>query len=136
MQKINVSILIFIGVISFVTSSADAKFIPKGSQSLGVYEGSFSGDMYEGSLRIHLFQTPEGEKLFEATLDRDTTDPTVLQSYFVRGKMTGNSLEGKIQGQGSGTLTGKLSSDSSRLTGSFDVTAPDLCNGTWKAQKK
>ena len=112
---------------------ADAKFIPKGSQSLGVYEGSFSGDMYGGSLRICLSQTPEEEKLFAATLDRDTKDPTVLQSYFARGKMTANSLEGKIQGQGSGTLTGQLSSDRSRLTGSFNVTAPDLCNGTWQA---
>ena len=136
MKRKSLTILIILGVICLVMSSADAKFIPKGSQSLGVYEGSFSSDMYQGSLRIHLFQTPEGEKLFEATLNRDTTDPTVLQAYFARGKMTANSLEGKIQGQGSGTLTGQLSSDSSRLTGSFNVTAPDLCNGTWQAQKK
>ena len=136
MKKKSLTILIFIGVVFFLMSSADAKFIPKGSQSLGVYEGSFTGDMYGGSLRIHLFQTPEGEKLFEATLDRDTTDPTVLQTYFARGKMTANSLEGKIQGQGSGALTGQLSSDGNRLTGSFNVTVPDVCNGTWKAQKK
>jgi hypothetical protein len=136
MKRKSLTILVFLGVACLLISCAGVKFIPEGSQSLGVYEGSFSGDMYGGSLRIHLFQTPEGEKLFEATLDRDTTDPTVLQSYFARGKMTANSLEGKIQGQGSGTLTGQLSSDSSRLTGSFNVTAPDLCNGTWQAQKK
>jgi hypothetical protein len=92
--------------------------------------------MYGGSLRIHLFQTPEGEKLFEATLNRDTTDPTVLQTYFARGKMTANSLEGKMQGDFSGNPTGTLSQDGNRLTGSYNVTAPDVDNGTWKAQKK
>ena len=130
------TIFIFIGVACLVISCAGAKFIPEGSQSLGVYEGSFSGDMYGGSLRIHLFQTPEGEQLFKATLNRDTSNPYVVQTYFVRGKMTANSLEGKIEGKGSGSLTGQLSSDGNRLTGAFNVTTPDLCNGTWQAHKK
>jgi hypothetical protein len=77
-------------------SCAGAKFIPEGSQSLGVYEGSFSSDMYQGSLRIQLFQTPEGDKLFEANFLRDITDPTVRKAYFVRGKMAANSLEGEM----------------------------------------
>ena len=136
MKKKSLTILIFIGVACLLISCAGAKFIPEGSQSLGVYEGSFSGDMYGGSLRIHLFQTPEGEKLFKATLNRDTSNPYVVQTYFVRGKMTANSLEGKIEGKGSGSLTGQLSSDGNRLTGAFNVTTPDLCNGTWQAHKK
>ena len=82
------------------------------------------------------FKRLKEKSYFEATLNRDTTDPTVLQAYFARGKMTANSLEGKIQGQGSGALTGQLSSDGNRLTGSFNVTVPDVCNGTWKAKKK
>ena len=136
MKKKSLTILIFIGVVFFLMSSADAKFIPKGSQSLGVYEGSFSGDMFQGSLRIHLFQTPEGDKLFKADFLRDITDRDVPSAFFVRGKITANSLEGEMQGDFSGTLTGKLSSDGNRLTGSYNVTAMDLDNGTWQAQKK
>jgi hypothetical protein len=136
MKKKSLTILIFIGVACLLISCAGAKFIPEGSQSLGVYEGSFNSDMYQGSLRIHLFQTPEGDKLFEANFLRDITDPTVRKAYFVRGKMTANSLEGEMQGDFSGNLTGKLSQDGNRLTGSYNITTPDVDNGTWKAQKK
>jgi hypothetical protein len=129
-------IFIFLGVVCLLISCAGSKFIPEGSQSLGVYEGSFSGDMFQGSLRIHLFQTPEGDKLFKANFLRDITDRDVPSAFFVRGKITANSLEGEMQGDFSGTLTGKLSSDGNRLTGSYNVTAMDLDNGTWQAQKK
>ena len=130
------SIFIFLGVVCLLISCAGSKFIPEGSQSLGVYEGSFSGDMFQGSLRIHLFQTPEGDKLFKANFLRDITDRDVPSAFFVRGKITANSLEGEMQGDFSGTLTGKLSSDGNRLNGSYNVTAMDLDNGTWQAQKK
>jgi hypothetical protein len=136
MKKKSLTILIFIGVACLLIGCAGAKFIPEGSQSLGVYEGSFSSDMYQGSLRVHLFQTPEGDKLFEANFHRDTTDPTVRQVFFARGKITANSLEGKMQGDFSGNLTGKLSQDGNRLTGSYNITTPDVDNGTWKAQKR
>ena len=136
MIKKSFAIVILFWVSCLLMSCAGSKFIPEGSQSLGVYEASFSGDMYGGSLRIHLFQTLAGEKLFKATLNRDTSNPYVVQTYFVRGKMTASSLEGKVEGKGSGSLTGNLSSDGKRLTGSFNVTAPDLCSGTWQAQKK
>ena len=130
------TVFIFLGVIFLLMSCGGSKFIPKGSQSLGIYEGSFTGDMFQGSLRIQLFQTSEGDKLFEANFLRDITDPAVRATYFVRGKMTANSLEGEMQGDFSGTLTGKLSPDGNRLTGSYNVTAMDQDNGTWKAQKK
>ena len=136
MKRKFLTIFIFIGVACLLISCVGAKFIPEGSQSLGVYEGSFSSDMMQGSLRIHLFQTPEGDKLFEATLIRGTTDPTVTKTFFARGKVTANSLEGEMQGNSSGSLTGKLSSGGNRLTGSFNLTAPGPDNGTWKAQKK
>jgi hypothetical protein len=129
-------IFIFLGVVCLLISCAGSKFIPEGSQSLGVYEGSFSGDMFQGSLRIHLFQTPEGDKLFKANFLRDITDRDVPSAFFIRGKIAANSLEGEMQGDFSGTLTGKLSSDGNRLTGSYNVTAMDLDNGTWQAQKK
>jgi len=102
---------------------------------LGVYEGSFSGDMFSGTVRVQLYQTPEGDKLFEATFD-GPVDPTRVTVFFVRGKITTNLLEGEVQGQGSGTLAGKLSSDGNQLNGSFNVTVPDGNNGTWEAKKK
>ena len=136
MKRNSLTIFILLGMVCLLISCGGAKFIPEGSQSLGVYEGSFNGDMYQGSLRINLFQTPEGDKLFKANFLRDITDPAVRTAYFVRGKMTANSLEGEMQGDFSGTLTGKLSPDGNRLTGSYNVTAMDQDSGTWKAQKK
>ena len=129
-------IFIFLGVVCLLISCAGSKFIPEGSQSLGVYEGSFSGNMFQGSLRIHLFQTPEGDKLFKANFFRDITDRDVPSAFFVRGKITANSLEGEMQGDFSGNLNGKLSQDGNRLTGSYNITTPDVDNGTWKAQKR
>ena len=104
MKKKSLTILIFIGVACLLIGCAGAKFIPEGSYSLGIYEGSFSSDMFQGDLRVHLFKTPEGDKLFEANFHRDTTDPTVHQVFFARGKITANSLEGKMQGDFSGTF--------------------------------
>jgi len=116
------------------SKSIPAKLIPEGSQSLGVYEGAFRGDMSKGSILIHLFQTPEGDKLFGATISIEPFEPDVGLALFVRGKMTANSLEGEFQGNASGTLSGQLSSDGHQLTGSFNLT--DLNNGTWQAKKK
>jgi hypothetical protein len=119
-----------------VISCAGSKFIPEGSQSLGVYEGSFDGVIYGGTIRIQLFQTSEGDKLFEVTVATEPNERTVPSALFVRGKMTTNSLEGKFQGSASGTLSGRLSSGGSQLSGSFNITSPGLNDGTWQAQKK
>ena len=129
-------IFIFLGVVCLLISCAGSKFIPEGSQSLGVYEGSFDGVRSGGTIRIHLFQTPEGDKLFRATIVLDSFDRRGGESgtLFVHGKITTNSLAGEFQGNASGTLSGQLSSDGNQLTGSFNLT--DLNNGTWKAQKK
>ena len=117
-------------------SCAGSKFIPEGSRSLGVYEGSFDGVIYGGTIRIQLFQTSEGDKLFKATVAVGSAEPTVPIALFVHGKITANSLEGEFQGDASGTLSGQLSSDGSQLTGSFNITAPGLNDGTWQAHKK
>jgi len=103
-------------------------------QSLGVYEGSFDGVRYGGTIRIHLYQTPEGDKLFRATVIIDPFEPDVGIGLFVRGKMTANLLEGEFQGNASGILSGQLSSDGNQYTGSFNLT--DLNSGTWQAKKK
>ena len=135
MKKKSFTIIILFWFSCLLMSCAGSKFIPEGSQSLGIYEGPFDGDVYGGSIRIHLFQTPEGDKLFKANFFRDITDPTVRTSYFAHGKMKANSLEGEMQGDFSGTLTGKLSSDGNRLTGSYTVTSLDIDDGTWQAEK-
>ncbi len=135
MKKKILTMIILLGVGCLVTGFRGLEYIPKGSQSLGVYDGSFTGDLWDGTLRIYLFQTPKGDKLFEATFV-GPPDPTMVVTFFVRGKITGNSLEGEIQGQSSGTITGQLSSDGNKLTGSLNVTGPDLNVGTWQAQKK
>ena len=123
---------IILKIVCLLISCSEIIFIPKGSQSLGVYEGSFDGVMYGGTIRIHLFQTPERDKLFEATIS-GVNNPGDKENgaLFVRGKMTANFLEREFQGNASGTLSGQLSSDGNQLSGSFKLT--DRNNGTWKA---
>ena len=134
MKKKSLTIIILFWVSCSLMNCAVSKFIPEGSQSLGVYEGSFDGVRYGGTIRIHLFQTPEGDKLFRATVAVEHCERSVGSALFVRGKMTANSLEGEFQGNASGTLSGQLSSGGNQLTGSFNLT--DLNNGTWQAKKK
>jgi len=137
MKKKSLTIIILFWVSCLLMSCAGSKFIPEGSQSLGVYEGSFDGVRYGGTIRIHLYQTPEGDKLFRlfrATVIIDPFEPDVGRGLFVRGKMTANLLEGEFQGNASGILSGQLSSDGNQYTGSFNLT--DLNNGTWQAKKK
>jgi hypothetical protein len=136
MREKSFTSFIILTIVCLLISCAELRFIPEGSQSLGVYEGSFDGNVYDGDLRFHLFQTPEGDKLFEANFVRNTQDPTVGPDFFVRGKMEASSLKGEMQGEFNGTLTGKLSSDGNRLTGSYNITTPDVDKGTWQAQKK
>ena len=127
---------IILPIVCLLISCAELRFIPEGSQSMGVYEGSFNGNVYNGDLLFHLFQTPEGDKLFEANFVRNTKDPSVGRDFFVRGKMGASSLKGEMQGEFNGTLNGKISSDGNRLTGSYTITTPDVDKGTWQAQKK
>ena len=135
MKKKSFTIIILFWFSCLLMSCAGSKFIPEGSQSLGIYEGPFDGDVYGGSIRIHLFQTPEGDKLFTGTVAVVDAQPSESNALFVRGKMTANSLEGKFQGNESGKLSGQLSSDGNQLTGSFNITAPGLNDGTWQARK-
>jgi hypothetical protein len=135
MKKKSLTIIILFWGISLLISCAGLNFIPEGSRSLGVYDGYFYGVRYGGSIRVYLFQTPEGDKLFTATIALEPNERENPKALFVRGKMTANSLEGAFQGNANGTLTGQLSSNGNQLTGSINLTAPDLNDGTWKAQK-
>ena len=115
-------------------SCADLKNVPEGSQSLGVFEGTFGGKLHDGTVRIELFQTPQGGKMFEGNF----TGGDVQVTVFVRGTMTANKLEGEFEAPVDGTLTGQLSSDGNQLSGSFTMESPEVQpdSGTWKAMKK
>jgi hypothetical protein len=129
------TIVILFGLVSLLTSCAGLKFIPRGSQPLGVYDGYFYGVRYGGSIRVFLYLTPEKDKLFLATIAVEPDGRDRPKALFVRGKMTDSSLEGVFQGNATGTLTGRLSSDGSQFTGSINLTAPDLNNGNWEAKE-
>lgn len=115
---------------------AGSMSIPQGSRSLGVYEGSFNGRRYGGTIRVDLFQTPDGTKRFRATVAVEPNELYVPRALFVRGEMTGNVLSGEFQGNATGTFSGQLASDGNRLSGTFDMIAPDQNDGTWTARKK
>ena len=123
-------ILILLVVGWLVVSCGTSKFIPEGSQPIGVYQGSFSGQRFSGSIRVHLYQASDGTKLFEGNFEGESMDVTV----FFRGKMAENTLEGEFSAA-SGTITGKLSSDGNQIMGDYSLTSPSTDNGTWKAKK-
>ena len=123
-------ILILLVVGWLVVSCGTSKFIPEGSQPIGVYQGSFSGQRFSGSIRVHLYQASDGTKLFEGNFEGESMDVAV----FFRGKMAENTLEGEFSAA-SGTITGKLSSDGNQIMGDYSLTSPSTDNGTWKAKK-
>ena len=114
-----------------MVSCGASKFIPEGSQSIGIYEGSFFGRRFSGNIRVHLYQALDGTKLFMGHFEGESLR---IALYF-RGKMAGNALEGEF-GAASGTITGKLSSDGNQMTGDYSLTSPSTDTGTWDAKKK
>ena len=129
-RKILIILILLVGGWLMV-SCGTSKFIPEGSQSMGVYEGSFSGHRYIGSIRVHLYQALDGTKLFEGSFEGESLDVTV---YF-RGKMVGNTMDGEFSAA-SGTITGQFSSDGNQIMGDYSLTSPGTDTGTWKAKKK
>ena len=114
-----------------MVSCGTSKFIPEGSQSIGVYEGSFFGHRFSGSIRVHLYQALDGSKLFEGNFEGESVGVTV----FFHGKMTENTLEGEFSAA-SGTISGQFSSDGNQVMGDYSLTSPSTDTGTWKAKKK
>ena len=132
MKRKSLTFLFLFGVCWLLVSCASIKFIPKGSESVGIYKGRFFGQRYMGYIRVHLYRTPEGAKLFMGNFTGDSQGPDV----FFRGKMTANTLEGELTSPASGTITGQLSSNGDEATGSYNLTFPGPDKGTWKANKK
>jgi hypothetical protein len=129
-RKILILLILLLGGWLMVSCGA-SKFIPEGSQSIGVYEGSFFGHRFSGSIRVHLYQALDGTRLFEGNFEGESLDVAV---YF-RGKMAGNTLEGEFS-VASGTITGQLSSDGNQVMGDYSLTSPSTDTGTWKAKRK
>ena len=126
-------LLVLLGASGFLINCADLKNVPEGSQSLGVFKGSFEGRLHDGVIRIELFQTPQGGKMFKGNFTGGNLQATV----FVRGTMTANKLEGEFRAPVNGALTGQLSSAGNQLSGSFTMQSPmHPDSGTWKAIKK
>ncbi len=136
MKKKWLTMIILLGVVALTISCAGLTFIPKGSKAIGIYDGYFYGVRYGGSIRVFLYQTPQNDKLFLATIALEPGGRDHPSAFFVRGKMTANALEGEFQGDATGTMSGRMSPDGSRLTGYINLTAPDLNDGTWQAKKK
>jgi hypothetical protein len=128
-RKILIILILLVGG-WLVVSCGTSKFIPEGSQSLGIYEGSFLGQRFSGSIRVHLYQAPDGTKLFEGNFEGESLDVAV---YF-RGKMVGTTMEGEFSAA-SGTISGKISSGGNQIMGDYRLTSPSTDNGTWKAKK-
>lgn len=99
--------------------------IPKGSQLLGTYKGILRGNVYDGPIQVQLFQTPEGDTIFTGQF----MDTLVGGEYYFRGTVSGNWMEGKIS-LGFGTITGELSADRTRMSGTFRLAQN---HGTWSA---
>lgn len=131
MKKILLTVLLILGTVS-LSNCGTVKYIPAGSQSLGIYWGQFSGisTILGGIVRIHLYQTADGTKLFTGSLEQEGTDILI----WIKGKVVGNSLEGTFLPPITGTLRGELAEDGGVFTGTFETM--NFQDGTWTAKKE
>ena len=122
--------LLFMVIGFLLVSCATQSFIPKGSKDHGAYFGRFSGELAlaNGEMRLHFFQTPEGEVRFRGIFESEARRG---QGQFVRGTVQdGKTLEGEFEAPATGTIKGQLSEDRSHITGTFD--SDMFKDGTWQ----
>lgn len=134
MRNLFIIIFIFFVAAAIWYGCTTPKFIPEGSQSLGVYEGRMQGKRLIGDLRVQLHQTPEGQTLFMGSFSNGIGMRT--GTLFMRGELSGNTLSGTFQGEATGSIEGQVSTDSSQLNGTYTLTRPELDRGTWKTVLK
>jgi hypothetical protein len=134
MKKKAFAVLFLLGISILLVSCATHEFIPVGSKSYGSYYGRFSGMVPEanGGLRIHFFETPEGEIRFRGVAESEARQGG---GQFFHGTVKDKkTLEGVLDAPAVGTITGQLSEDRSYASGTFES---DLYNtGTWKVDLK
>ena len=134
MKKRAIAALVLMGFSLLLLSCATQKFIPKGSKSHGAYFGRFSGKVAyaNGGMRIHFYETPEGEILFRGVAESEARQGG---GQFFHGTVKDKkTLEGVLDAPAVGTITGQLSEDRSYASGTFES---DMYNtGTWKVDLK
>jgi hypothetical protein len=109
--------------------------LPQGTQKIGRYEGSFTSAPLSGSCQFDLFRLPDGSGTFEGAFQGMETDVFLT----IKGKMTGNHLEGTVFGEdvfGGSTVSGDLSADENEVSGTFSLNAPYSPQGTWSAKRQ
>ena len=109
--------------------------LPQGAQKIGRYEGTFSSALLSGSCQMDLYRLPDGSGTFEGAFQGMETDVFLT----LKGKMTGNHLEGTVFGEdvfGGSTVSGDLSADENKVSGTFSLNAPYSPKGTWVATRK
>jgi len=109
--------------------------VPQGAQKIGHYEGSFTSAFFSGSCQMDLYRLADGSGTFEGSFQGMDTDDFLT----LKGTMTGNHLEGTVQGENvfpGSTISGDLSSDENVVRGIFSLKAPDNPKGTWSAKRK
>jgi hypothetical protein len=109
--------------------------LPQGAQKIGRYEGTFSSALLSGSCQMDLYRLPDGSGTFEGAFQGMETDVFLT----LKGKMTGNHLEGTVFGEdvfGGSTVSGDLSADENEVSGTFALNAPYSPKGTWVATRK
>ena len=132
MKKVSLAVLLIIGIGMVPLSYGMSKYIPEGSNLSGVYWGYFSGDMalINGMIHIEFYQTPAGKKIVTGVLEYEDTG----RSGLFHGELTGNTLKGTLDAPYNGTISGQLSKDGSRLSGTFESIM--IGKGAWKAEKE
>lgn len=109
--------------------------VPQGAQKIGRYEGTFSSVPLSGSCLMDIYRLPDGSGMFEGSFQGMEEDVFLG----LKGKMTGNHLEGTVFGEdvfGGSTVSGDLSADESEVSGTFSLNAPYSPNGTWSARRQ
>jgi hypothetical protein len=132
MKKKILMILLILGAVFLMVNCGTAKYIPAGSQSMGIYWGKFYGigSILGGIVRIQLYETPGGAKLFTGSMEQEDTNAIV----WIRGKVEGNSLAGIFLAPVTGgTIRAQLSEDGREFKGTFETM--DFQDGTWTAKK-
>ena len=109
--------------------------VPQGAQKIGHYEGTFSSVPISGPCQMDLYRLPDGSGTFEGAFQGTEIDVFLT----LKGKMTGNHLEGTVVGEdvfGGSTVSGDLSADENEVSGTFSLNAPYNPKGTWSARRQ
>ena len=131
MKKIHLTGLILILATWTLFGCASSEYIPKGSTKKATFEGTFSGTRFEGTCRIDIFELADGTQRFEGNFVGDE-----MVTVFLRGTVIGNQLKGELEAPADGSLSGTQTADGNQIKGNYQLTTPDIDNGTWQATRK